>query len=58
MTKKENSSLMVAMPHSLPGEEILEKLKSSREGLSKKEASERLADLGPNRLRNRKKTVS
>lgn len=50
MTKNEKSSFLVDMPHSLPGGEILEKLKSSREGLSKKEASERLADLGPNRL--------
>ena len=50
MTKNEKSSFLVDMPHSLSGEEILEKLKSSREGLSKKEASERLADLGPNRL--------
>jgi len=38
------------MPHSLPGEEILGKLKSSPEGLSKKEASERLETFGLNRL--------
>jgi magnesium-transporting ATPase (P-type) len=40
----------IEKPHALPGDEVLQKLDSTPEGLSAAEAAKRLEAIGPNRL--------
>ncbi len=55
MTSGKKSWSRVENPHALPVDEVLDELGSRREGLSPDEAFERLARLGPNRLREAEK---
>jgi magnesium-transporting ATPase (P-type) len=50
MKAETSSSFAIEQPHVLPGDEVLQKLASTPEGLSAAEAARRLAAVGPNRL--------
>lgn len=50
MKSNAETALAIEKPHALTGDEVLEKLDSTSEGLSGDEASKRLEAIGPNRL--------
>jgi len=52
----EDKDLNIENEHSLPVESVLERLKTGLTGLSEEEAAKRLAQFGPNELKEKKKT--
>lgn len=46
----DNSNISVSDPHALPADDVLNTLRSDRDGLSAAEATNRLKAVGPNRL--------
>ena len=50
MSQTSNSSVSVSDPHALPSEDVLNKVRSQRDGLTAAEAADRLKTVGPNRL--------
>src|SRR5271166_32797 len=50
MSQTSNTSVSVSDPHALPTDDVLNKVRSQRDGLTAAEAAERLKTVGPNRL--------
>ena len=50
MSQDKQDSLLIETPHALPADEVLTKLATGEDGLSRDDAEQRLADIGPNRL--------